>query len=47
MSYLIGLVVLLFASISLFDGPLAAAVWQLTGVLWMGFNFWRLDKYGS
>lgn len=36
----IGLFFLLIACASSFDGPLAPAVWQLTGTIWM-FIWWK------
>lgn len=32
-----GLLVLLGICVTLFDGPMAPAMWQLFGVIWIGF----------
>ena len=40
---LFGLLVLLAICVYLFPSALAAATWQLTGGLWLGFCYWRFS----
>jgi hypothetical protein len=40
---LLGLLALLAVCVYLFPSALAAAVWQLTGVLWVCFCYWRFS----
>jgi hypothetical protein len=41
---ILGVFVLLFACIALFDGLMVPAMWQLTSIIWCVWRFFRLDK---